>query len=153
MKRVAARIALFLLLLPFILTSTPAFSADRILEWEGNLSAQKEEFIKLVDAREEWIELWQRAFKKPAPEVDFEKKVVACVFMGHSARWHYSIQFDEPLRRDNEILIYYSLHDVKLRMSGPFKAGGQYHMKVFEKQKGVPTVLKEGGSTAQIRWR
>ncbi len=151
MKRVAAGIALFLLLFSFIFTSTPASSADRIQEWEGYLSAQNEEFIKLVDTPDEWIELWQRAFKKRAPAVDFEKKVVACVFLGHSAKWLYSIQFDGPLRRDNEILIYYSLHDVKLAMSGPFKASGQFSMKVFEKQKGVPMTLKEGGSTAQIR--
>ena len=55
------------------------------MEWKGNVSKQKEPFIKVVETQKEWSELWARAFEKPAPEMDFEKYVVACVFLGNEA--------------------------------------------------------------------
>ncbi|MDP2854741.1 MAG: ankyrin repeat domain-containing protein [Smithellaceae bacterium] len=121
------------------------------MEWKGNVSKQKEAFIKVVETPKEWSELWLRAFEKPAPDMDFEKYVVACVFLGHEARWLYSIGFSGPERRDGKLVIAYSLHDVMLRLSGPFQAGGQYHMRVFEKSKDVPMILEEAGSTSGIR--
>jgi serine/threonine-protein phosphatase 6 regulatory ankyrin repeat subunit B len=121
------------------------------MEWKGNVSKQKEAFIKVVETPKEWSELWLRAFEKPAPDMDFEKYAVACVFLGHDARWLYSIGFSGPERRDGKLVIAYSLHDVMLRLSGPFQAGGQYHMRVFEKSKDVPMILEEAGSTSGIR--
>lgn len=121
------------------------------MEWRGNGSRQKEPFIKVVETQKEWSELWQRAFEKPAPKMDFEKYVVACIFLGHSARWLYSIGLGGPVRRGDQLVVEYSLHDVMLRLAGPFKAGGQYLMRVMEKPKDVPMVLEEAGSTSQIR--
>ncbi|MRR18012.1 MAG: hypothetical protein EG826_16310 [Deltaproteobacteria bacterium] len=123
------------------------------MEWQGNVSKQKEPFIRVVDAPAEWSELWQRAFNKPAPAIDFERYVVACVFLGHSAEWLYSIGLGKPVLRGNQMVVEYSLHDVMLRLSGPFRAGGQYLMRVLEKPKDVPMVLEEAGSTSQIRRR
>lgn len=125
----------------------------RGMEWEGNVSKQKDAFIKIVETKEEWSELWQRALEKPAPGMDFENYVVACVFLGHSAEWLYSIGIGGPELRDGQLVISYALHDVMLRLSGPFKAGGQYAMKVFEKKKGVKMILEESGSTSQISRR
>ncbi len=121
------------------------------MEWKGNGSKQKEPFIKVVETQKEWSELWQRALEKPAPRMDFEKYVVACIFLGHSAQWLYSIGLGEPVVRGNQLVVEYSLHDVMLRLSGPFRAGGQYRMKVFEKPHGVQMILKEAGSTSPSR--
>ena len=121
------------------------------MEWKGNASRQKEKFVKIVETQKEWSDLWERAFEKPAPRMDFEKYVVACVFLGHDARWLYSIGFSGPEHRDGKLVVAYSLHDVMLRLSGPFRAGGQYHMRVFEKAKNVPIILEEAGSTSGIQ--
>lgn len=113
------------------------------MEWEGNVSTQKEKFVKIVDDPREWSDLWRRAFEKPAPMIDFENFSVACVFLGHSARWLYSISISGPVMKGGQAVIEYALHDVMLRLSGPFKAGGQYHMKVIEKKKGVKMTIRE----------
>jgi ankyrin repeat protein len=119
------------------------------MEWKGNVSKQKDPFIKVVETSKEWSELWARAFAKPAPGMDFEKYVVACVFLGNEVEWLYSIGFGEPVLRGNQWAIEYSLQDVMLRMSGPFQAGGQYHMRVFEKAKNVKMILEEAGPTSR----
>ncbi|MBA4389946.1 MAG: hypothetical protein C0399_03310 [Syntrophus sp. (in: bacteria)] len=121
------------------------------MEWKGNVSKQKEAFIKVVETPKEWSELWARAFEKPAPDMDFEKYVVACVFLGHSADWLYSIGFGKPFIRDNQMVISYGLHEVILELSGPFRAGGQYHVKVFEKKKDVKIILEEAAQSSRRR--
>jgi len=113
------------------------------MEWEGNGSKQIIEFIRVVETQEEWSQLWKRAFDKPAPEMDFDKYAVASVFLGHSAEWLYSIGFGQTFMRGNQMVIPYALFEVMLRLSGPFKAGGQYHMKVFEKIKDVKMTLEK----------
>ncbi len=110
--------------------------------WEGNSSNQEEEFIKVVGTKQEWANLWTRAFDKPAPDMDFEHYAVACVFLGHSASWLYSIELGKPDVRDNRLVIPYVLIDVMLRLSGPFRAGGQYRMTVFEKRQGLDMILE-----------
>lgn len=115
------------------------------MEWKGNASKQKEKFIRFVDTPGEWSELWARAFEKPAPAMDFDKYVVACVFLGHSADWLYSIVFGQPVMRGDQLIIEYGLMEVMLRLSGPFRAGGQYHMQVFEKVTNAKMILEEAG--------
>jgi hypothetical protein len=112
-------------------------------EWEGNLSQQKEEFIQVVEDQQTWAALWKRAFDQPAPAVDFERHAVACVFLGHSAPWLFSIRIGAPQMRGETMVIEYGLVEVILRLSGPFKAGGQYAMRVVEKTKGHRLVLEE----------
>ena len=121
------------------------------MEWKGNVSKQKEPFIKVVETQKEWSELWLRALEKPAPNVDFEKYVVACIFLGHSAQWLYSIGMGKPVRRGNQLVIEYDLIDVMLRLAGPFKAGGQYYMQVFDKPKDVKMILEEAGPNSRRR--
>jgi hypothetical protein len=112
-------------------------------EWEGFVSQQKEEFIQVVTTPEEWSALWKRAFDQPAPTVDFERHAVACVFLGHSATWLFSISLGEPQVRDQTLVFPYSLAEMILELSGPFKAGGQYAMKVVEKRQGYRLMLEE----------
>lgn len=111
--------------------------------WEGHLSGQKEPFIKVVTDPTEWRILWQRAFDAPSPELDFERYAVACVFLGHSAPWLYSIAFGEPHTRGETVVIPYGLSDLILELNGPFKAGGQYRMKVLERKFGHSYELEE----------
>jgi hypothetical protein len=135
---------LLLVLLPEMgRTDSPLPVQHKAGEWKGNISNQKDEFIKIVETQTEWDELWLRAFEKPAPDLDFEKKVVACVFLGYSADWLYSIHIDEPVRRDKAWVIPYGLAEIILELSGPFKASGQYAMKILEKRKDASMILEE----------
>ncbi|MEE9910523.1 MAG: ankyrin repeat domain-containing protein [Deltaproteobacteria bacterium] len=134
-----------------ILEKAGAGGDYRGMEWKGNVSRQREPFIKVVGTKKEWSELWTRALEKPAPDVDFEKYVVACIFLGHSARWLYSVGLGQPEKRGNELVIEYELIDVMLRLAGPFKAGGQYYMKVFDKPKDIPMILEEAGPNSRRR--
>jgi ankyrin repeat protein len=119
------------------------------MEWKGYASNQKAEFIKVVETQEEWTALWKRAFDKPAPDMDFEKYAVVCVFLGHSADWLYSIMFGQSFMRDNQMVIPYGFMEIKLDMTGSFKAGGQYRMKVFEKKKDVKMIMEEADQSSR----
>jgi hypothetical protein len=119
-----------------------AAAEGRQLAWKGSSSNQTEAFSKVVETPEEWSELWRRAFDRPAPAVHFETQVVACVFLGHSADWLYSIGFDAPRRRGDVWVIVYGLHPLILELAKPFKAGGQYHMKVYERIQGAKMILE-----------
>lgn len=121
-------------------TSASAQQEDRI--WKGAASDQKEEFIQVVEDLPAWTDLWKRAFGQPAPAVDFEKFVVACVFLGHNADWLFSIGFGEPYLQDKGWVLPYELVELVLELSGPFKASGQYGMKVYERKEGNKMILK-----------
>jgi hypothetical protein len=113
------------------------------MEWEGHVSQQKEKFVKVVVTQEEWVALWRRAFDEPAPALDFKRYAVACIFLGHSAPWLFSIGIGKPYVRETTIVIPYGLADMILELVRPFKASGQYSMKVFEKTQGYNFELEE----------
>ncbi len=120
--------------------------------WKGNASAQKEPFIQIVETSDEWNKIWLNAFEKAAPEVDFHRQVVACVFLGHQADWLYSISIGEPVRRGGVWVVPYGLADVILELSRPFQARGQYAMKVLERKKDAPMILeKSEGAGNRLR--
>ncbi|HOU56067.1 MAG: hypothetical protein GYA67_00655 [Smithella sp.] len=121
------------------------------MEWKGNISNQKEPFIKIVETREAWNDLWLSAFEKPAPDIDFDRCVVACVFLGHQADWLYSIGFAEPVPRGDVWVISYGLAEIVLDLAKPFKASGQYAMKVFSRHKDAKMILEEFPESARRR--
>lgn len=133
------------------MTQREAFAVDQPMVWKGSVSRQIEPFIKVVETQEEWSDLWKRALGEPSPAVNFNQYVVACVFLGHSADWLYSIHMDNPVLRGDTWVINYSLIEIILELSGPFKAGGQYAMKVFEKKTGAKMILEEDRRFSGIR--
>lgn len=113
------------------------------MKWEGHASQQTKRLVKVVTDNDEWTALWRRAFDTKAPPIDFDNYAVACVFLGHEAEWLYSIAFGEPSLKDGRMAIPYWLGEIYLELAGPFKASGQYHMKVFKKKAGAEMILKE----------
>lgn len=142
-------IALLIFVISASATPRAAWAANQDEFWKGFESAQKDLFIKVVENQEEWSGLWKRAFEKPAPEVDFNQHVVACVFLGHQADWLYSIHIDDPVRRGDVWVVTYELVQMILELSGPFKARGQYAMKVLERTKDGPMILEETGRSGR----
>lgn len=134
---------LLVLLIPTPVTAEPPAPVRQKDEsWKGNISNQNDEFIKVVETKQEWNELWMRVFERNAPKIDFEKKVVACVFLGNKADWLYSIHIGEPVLRDGMWVIPYGMAEIILELSGPFKASGQYAMKILKKKTDAPMVMK-----------
>ncbi|MDD2335492.1 MAG: hypothetical protein PHD01_02830 [Geobacteraceae bacterium] len=123
------------------------------MEWEGYLSRQGEEFVTAITNGKEWNALWQRAFGTPAPELDFEKYGVACVFLGFHADWLYGIQLGEPCLEGDLQVIPYDLIEIILELQGPFRASGQYHMKAYEKKKGYGMIVQQGSCKEKGRKR
>jgi hypothetical protein len=113
-------------------------------EWEGYLSRQSEELVTVITEGKEWTALWQRAFGVPAPEIDFEKDGVACVFLGFQSDWLYSIHLEEPCIEGDLLIIPYDLMEIILELEGPFRASGQYRMKAYEKKKGFGMIVQHG---------
>ncbi len=144
-------IAMMILAIGGCVAQQTVIAAERQTAWKGSVSDQKEPFIEVVESKEVWSALWKRAFQKPAPQVDFRKHVVACVFLGHSADWLYSIYIDEPELRENKWVIPYGLAEIVLELKGPFKASGQYAMKVIQKKKDAPMILEKDDPSGIIR--
>lgn len=119
------------------------------MSWDGYDAALKEPFIKGVDDRGEWEDLWKRAFNKPAPEVDFDNFAVACVFLGDGASWLYHIAFDEPSVKDGVMHITYRLFMNMIQVEtergfGRPSFGGQYRMEVYARRKSVVLQIDKG---------
>jgi len=127
------------------------FADDQLTVWKGSASDQKEPFIQVVESEAVWSDLWKRAFQKPSPHVDFQKNVVACVFLGHSADWLYSIYIGDPELLENRWVIPYGLAEIILELTEPFKANGQYTMKVIKKKQGAPMILEKEDPSWKIR--
>jgi hypothetical protein len=114
------------------------------MEWEGNLSRQRQELFTVITDSKEWRSLWQRAFGASAPAVDFEKYGVACVFLGFHADWLYSIHLGEECLAGDLQVIPFDLQEIVLELQGPFRASGQYHMVAYEKKKGYGMIVQQG---------
>lgn len=114
------------------------------LEWEGYLSRQGQELLTVITDSTEWQSLWRSAFGAPAPEVDFNKYGVACVFLGFQADWLYGIHFGDTCLEGGLQVIPYDLIEIILELQGPFRASGQYHMKAYEKNKGFGMIVRRG---------
>jgi hypothetical protein len=114
------------------------------MEWEGYLSHQSEELVTVITDGKDWTALWKRAFGVPAPEIDFEKYGVACVFLGFQSDWLYSIHLEEPCVEGDLLIIPYDLMEIILELEEPFRASGQYRMKAYEKKKGYGMILQQG---------
>jgi hypothetical protein len=119
------------------------------MNWKGRNATQAAPYKKIVSNNTDWDKLWQTAFSKPAPPVDFENFVVACVFLGENADGVYSINFGQSYAQDGMMFIPYGLVMAQLeiaRVDGRDEHrsfGGQYHMKVFAKPKGLEMQLRE----------
>jgi ankyrin repeat protein len=121
------------------------------MSWQGKDAALKEPFIQVVSDRSEWEALWQRAFTKPAPIVDFGNFAIACVFLGDKADWIYSIGFGKPYLKESVMHVPYRLAMVMLRMApGHGRTfGGQYAMTVIQKQQGVTYQIDKVGDQGE----
>ena len=121
------------------------------MEWQGTISGQEEELLTVITDAVGWTALWNRAFNREAPDVDFKTYAIACVFLGHHAGWLYDIHIGEPEVAGNMLIVPCGLSEVMLRLSGPFRASGQYRMKAVLKKEGYGIMLKMMAGSASSK--
>jgi hypothetical protein len=121
------------------------------LDWQGFISAQSTKLVEVISDKRAWNNLWSRAFNSPAPEVDFNKFSVACIFLGHDADWLFGINFGKPSEEGSELVIPYYLVELELKLMGTFRASGQYRMKAFEKRNGLTMIIRNTSSKGANR--
>jgi hypothetical protein len=122
-----------------------------LASWKGSASQIREPWQGVVENPADWSALWQRAFGEPAPDVDFRRYVVACVFLGHRADWLYAISLGNPEEQGGRWVIPWSLAPLVLELAKPFRARGQYLLKVYERPPGGLLVLDQHPQTP-VRW-
>lgn len=128
-------------------------SGAAVMEWEGAESEITEPRAGVIVGAEDWEALWKKAFGKKAPEVDFNRFAVACVFLGHYPGWWYRIGFGEPEVSGSTLNISFSLADLVVELEDRGKGGmfreygarGQYKMRLVEKKQGFPIKLQQVG--------
>lgn len=117
------------------------------MEWEGQYSSQQEPFTQIVTSKRGsrnslgWNDLWKKvSTSSKVPVIDFDKYVVACVFLGRRPTGGYWVEFEKPYIKDNRMVIPYREHKptgfVTQALSYP------YRIKVFERPAGREVVLQ-----------
>jgi len=128
--------------------NTGAEEDNAVMEWEGQYSSQEEPLVQVVTSERGsgdslgWRDLWKKASpSSEAPAIDFDKYVVACVFLGRRLTGGYWVEFGKPYIKDNRMVIPYKEHKptgfVTQALSYP------YRMKVFERPAGKEVVLEQ----------
>jgi len=157
-----SKTAFLLLALSLVLLAGPPSGAGEgrnakarpALEWQGNESNKSGHFIGVISDREQWRALWKEAFGKKAPRVDFTKKAVACVFLGHDPGWWYSINILDPRESGSTVVIPYELVSLVVEIGGGNDGGiigkrygrrGQYRMRVVDRKPETPMTMQMAG--------
>jgi len=126
--------------------NTGAEENSGAMEWKGRCSSQEEPLAQIVASEwgsrnsSGWRDLWKKVSSSKAPEIDFDKYVVACVFLGRRPTGGYWVEFGESYIKDNRMVIPY-----KERKSTGFVTQAlsyPYRMKVFEKPVDREVVLE-----------
>ena len=128
--------------------NTGAEEDNAAMEWEGQYSSQEEPLAQIITSERGsrnnlgWKELWKKASpSSKAPAIDFDKYVVAYVFLGQRPTGGYWVEFGKPYIKDNRMVIPYKERKptgfVTQALSYP------YRMKVFERPAGKEVVLEE----------
>lgn len=116
--------------------------------WEGFASRLPEERAAVVGDPAAWEALWREAFGRAAPQVDFRRQVVACVFLGHRAGWPYRIALGAPRREPGVLVVPYSLVPLVVELAGPYRAQGQYRLAPVAREAGRAVLLDGGAAQA-----
>jgi hypothetical protein len=115
------------------------------MEWQGTFCHQKEPLRKIITKAGEWEELWKRIFPgKTVPEIDFNKFLVACVFMGEKKSGGYYIEFDRPFMRNNKMIITFREHSPSPQDLVIQALTQPYYLKAYEKRNQYPVLLEKG---------
>ena len=103
------------------------------LEWSGQYSDKKTFRGLIITNNLAWEKLWNRLFPEmSSADIDFNRYVVVCIFLGVRPTGGYSVKFGQPYMRDNKMIIPYKEHRsegiVTQALTQP------YRIKVFERR-------------------
>ncbi|MEK6590283.1 MAG: protease complex subunit PrcB family protein, partial [Nitrospinota bacterium] len=112
------------------------------LEWSGQYSDKKTFRGLIITNNLAWEKLWNRLFPEmSSADIDFNRYVVVCIFLGVRPTGGYSVKFGQPYMRDNKMIIPYKEHRsegiVTQALTQP------YRIKVFERKGDAEIVLEK----------
>jgi hypothetical protein len=120
----------------------PTGSAAPVSEWSASYTGLTEPAQVVIDTQPKWEAVWRHVFGNEAvPPVDFERGVVACVFLGTRPTGGYRVMFGEPFVRGKQYVIPYMEHKptgfVTEALTQPCA------MKVFERQRELEVIIEK----------
>jgi serine/threonine-protein phosphatase 6 regulatory ankyrin repeat subunit B len=125
-----------------LLKTAGAVEKYDVMEWSGQYSHKKNPSELVIINDFEWKRLWNRLFpERSIPDVDFNKYVVVCVFLGVRPAGGYSVEFGQPHLKDNKMIIPYKENKPEGVVTQAFTQ--PYKIKVFEKKGDVEVVIRE----------
>jgi hypothetical protein len=120
--------------------SAEAKQANNSLEWSGQYSGYKEAKVLIITTSSQWQEFWVRHFHEPIPEIDFDKQVVACVFLGLKPTGGYQVEFGTPYIKNKMVIPYKEKKPTGIVTQAFTQPFG---VKVFERKGALDVVLEE----------
>lgn len=125
-----------------LLKTAGAIEKYDAMEWSGQYSHQKSHSESVITNGFKWKKLWNRLFSEMSmPEIDFNKYVVVCVFVGARPTGGYSIEFGQPYLKNSKMIIPYKEHKPQGIVTQAFTQ--PYKIKVFERKGDAEIVLRE----------
>lgn len=113
-----------------------------VMEWSGQYSHQKTFKELIITDNFAWKKLWNRLFpERSIPDIDFNKYVVVCVFVGVRPTGGYSIEFGQPYLKNSKMIIPYKEHKPQGIVTQAFTQ--PYKIKVFERKGDADIILKK----------
>jgi ankyrin repeat protein len=111
------------------------------LEWSGEYSPFNGPYETVIRTDAEWRRLWTGLFQNDrVPLIDFDRYVIAAVFLGTKPTGGYGAEFDEPRKEGKNWIISYRELEPKGFVTQAFTQ--PYLMKVF-KRKGSSMALRK----------
>lgn len=105
------------------------------LEWSGEYCSKENSSELIVGYIAKWEHLWKSLSADGSlPEIDFNKYVIAAVFLGPRPTGGYSVEFGQPYLKDNKMVIPYREHKPGAGQFVTQVFTRPYAIKVFEKK-------------------
>lgn len=143
MTKQITTLGIIILSLAFGVANTRARQADEsIQEWHAAYTGFTEAKQLVIVKKEGFEQMWRALFDgRPVPAVDFEKSVVACVFLGQRPTGGYSVEFNQPfIRKDKWVIPFWE----KVPTGFVTEALTQpCVMKVFARKDKLETILEK----------
>ncbi len=80
--------------------------AEKLMEWKGQGGGPKEPGAEVILDGKAWKSLWRR-LGQDAPPLNFKRFAAVAVFAGEKPTGGFSVEFQEPVKKEHDLLIGY----------------------------------------------
>jgi ankyrin repeat protein len=125
-----------------VLKDAGAKEAYDALNWSGQYSTVKDAHAMTITNRSMWHSLWTKILHSTPPvDIDFNRYIAVCVFLGTRPTGGYGIEFGSPCEEDGKMIIPFRERKptglATQALTTPFA------VKVFERKKDLGIIVKK----------